>query len=76
MRRLIESLTPEHRQIYWRWVGGVFALYVVLMAAAAAVFVNHESTRKLGQESAATGAIDGQPATPPVAGILRQAARD
>ena len=54
MRRLLESLMPDGRQIYWKWVGGMFALYVVLMGTAASVFVNHESTRKLAQEPATT----------------------
>lgn len=44
MRRLIESLTPDDSHIYWRWVGGMFALYVVLMVTAAGVFVGHESS--------------------------------
>ncbi len=57
MRRLIESLTPGDH-IYWRWVGGMFALYVVLMVTAAGVFVRHESSRKLAQEAAMTVAID------------------
>jgi hypothetical protein len=57
MRRLIESLTPGDH-IYWRWVGGMFALYVVLMITAAGVFVRHESSRKLAQEAAMTVAID------------------
>ncbi len=57
MRRIIESLTPGDH-IYWRWVGGMFALYVVLMVTAAGVFVSHESSRKLAQEAAMTVAID------------------
>jgi hypothetical protein len=57
MRRLIESLAPGDH-IYWRWVGGMFALYVVLMISAAGVFVSHESSRKLAQEAAMTVAID------------------
>jgi hypothetical protein len=57
MRRLIESLTPGDH-IYWRWVGGMFALYVVLMVTAAGVFVSHEASRKLAQEAAMTVAID------------------
>jgi hypothetical protein len=57
MRRLIESLTPGDH-IYWRWVGGMFALYVVLMITAAGVFVSHESSKKLPQEVAMTVAID------------------
>ena len=31
MRRLIESLTPDNRRFYWRWVAGVFGLYVALL---------------------------------------------
>jgi hypothetical protein len=62
MRRLIESLMPDTRQIYWRLVGGVFAFYVVLMITAAGVFISHESTRKLVHENAATVASDAKPA--------------
>lgn len=60
MRRLIESLTPEHRQVYWRWVAGMFVVYVVLMGTAAGIFVSHESTSKLAQEPATTVATQGQ----------------
>ena len=60
MRRLLESLTPDARQIYWKWVGGMFALYVVLMLTAAGVFVGHESSRKLAQQPVTTVAIDGK----------------
>ena len=74
MRRLLESLVPDSRPFYWKWVGGVFALYVVLLATAAGVFVGHESPRKLGQQPAATVAVDGNPHE--VSGVpLRQAAR-
>ena len=58
MRRLIESLTPDNRQIYWRWVSGMFALYVVLMITAASVFIRHEPARSVAHEGAATVAID------------------
>jgi len=58
MRRLIESLTPNDGHIYWRWVGGMFALYVVLMVSAAGVFVSHESPRKFTHEPATTVATD------------------
>jgi hypothetical protein len=34
MRGLIQSLCPEDRQIDWKWIGCVFALYVVVMVAA------------------------------------------
>ena len=57
MRRLIESLTPDSRHIYWRWVAGVFGAYVVLLVSAAGAFIHHESPRKLGYDPAATVAI-------------------
>ena len=41
MRRLIESLTPSDRPIYWQWVGGMFSLYVVLMVSAVSVYISH-----------------------------------
>lgn len=76
MRRLLESLVPDTRPIYWQWVGGVFALYVALLLAAAGVFVGHESPRKLAQEPATTVAIDGQQnSISETPASLRQAAR-
>ena len=76
MRRLLESLTPQARQIYWKWVGGIFALYVVLLLTAAGVFVGHESSRKLAQEPVTTVAIDGkQRSISEISTPLRQAAR-
>ena len=77
MRRLLESLTPQARQIYWKWVGGMFALYVVLMLTAAGLFIGHESPRKLAQERVTTVAIDGkQRSIGEVLVPVRQAARD
>ncbi|HMM91677.1 hypothetical protein [Bradyrhizobium sp.] len=76
MRRLLESLVPDAHPIYWRWVGGMFAIYVALLATAASVFVGHESPRKVAHEPAATVAIDGKQNTLPEASSpLRQAAR-
>jgi hypothetical protein len=76
MRRLLESLTPDARRIYWQWVGGMFALYVVLLLTAAGVFVGHESSRKLAQEPVTTVAVDSKPHTiPETSAPLRQAAR-
>lgn len=76
MRGLLESLMPDDRQKYWRRVGGVFALYVVLMATAAVVFVSHESSRKLAQQPVTTVATDGkQRSIAEVPAPLRQAAR-
>jgi len=74
MRRLLESLMPDERQIYWRWVAGMFALYVVLMGTAATLFVNHEPARKVAREPATTVATDRS--VTPVSTTLRQAARD
>jgi hypothetical protein len=76
MRQLLESLTPDARQLYWKWVGGMFALYVVLMLTAAGVFIGHESSRKLAQQPVTTVAIDGkQRSISEVPAPLRQAAR-
>jgi hypothetical protein len=54
MRRLIESLTPGDRQISWTWIGGMFAFYVVVMAAAVTVYVGHETPANLAQKTGAT----------------------
>jgi hypothetical protein len=76
MRRLLESLTPDARRIYWQWVGGMFALYVVLLLTAAGVFVGHESSRKLAHQPVTTVAIDGkQRSVGEVPAPVRQAAR-
>lgn len=77
MRRLIESLTPQARQLYWKWVGGMFTVYVVLLLTAASVFVSHESPRKLARDSAPTVAVQGK-TTRSIADVavpVRQAAR-
>ncbi len=78
MRRLIESLTPQARQMYWKWVGGVFALYVVLLLTAAGVFVGHESPRKLAQDPVTTVAVEGKTtrSISEIAVPMRQAAWD
>jgi hypothetical protein len=76
MRRLLESLAPDARQLYWKWVGGMFALYVVLLLTAASIFVGHESSRKLAQQPVTTVATDGQPRSiGEIAAPLRQAVR-
>lgn len=54
MRQLIESLSPEAHRIQWKWIGGVFAFYVAVMALAAVVFMTHQSAKSLTQQSAAT----------------------
>lgn len=56
MRRLIESLVPEGDQICWKWIGGVFALYLVMLGVAVGAFVSHQSTR--AHESVSSAAID------------------
>jgi hypothetical protein len=58
MRRIIESLAPADRRIYWRRVGGMFGLYVAIMITAAAMFISHESSSKLAHDRAATVAIE------------------
>ena len=74
MRRLLESLVPDSRPFYWKWVGGVFAAYVLLLATAAGVFVSHESPRRLARQPAATVTVDGNPQAIPEA-PLKQATR-
>jgi len=76
MRRIIESLTPDSRRFYWRWVVGVFSLYVALLIGAADAFISHESSRKLAHEGAATVAIKGNLAPTHEASMpVRQAMR-
>ena len=69
MRRLVESLTSDSRHLYWRWVVGVFGLYVVLLVSAAGVFISHESSRNLRHETAVTVAIKGNRAPSPQASM-------
>ncbi|HKU09401.1 MAG TPA: hypothetical protein VJR30_25315 [Bradyrhizobium sp.] len=54
MRRLIESLTPCERSISWPWIGGMFAFYVVVMAAAVNLYVGHQTRANLAQKTGAT----------------------
>ena len=76
MRRLIESLTPVDRDLYWSRVGGMFVFYVVLMVSAAGVFMSHESSRNLAHEGAATVATDRKlPASHQASIPTRQVAR-
>src|SRR5205814_9894879 len=70
MRRLIESLTPGERPISWTWIGGMFAFYVVVMAAAVTLFVTHH-TPNLAQKTGATVATcSASSATREPAGLL------
>jgi hypothetical protein len=54
MRRLIESLTPGERPISWTWIGGMFAFYVAVMAAAATLYVNHQTRENLARKTGVT----------------------
>ncbi|MGY3618878.1 hypothetical protein [Bradyrhizobium sp. USDA 10063] len=45
MRSLIESLTPDASRIDWRWIGAMFAFYVVVMVIAAGLLMTHRSTK-------------------------------
>ena len=53
MRRLIESLRPRDREIYWKWVGSMFALYVVMLIAAAVMVLGHQTSRNPTREDQA-----------------------
>jgi hypothetical protein len=72
MRRLLESLIPDARPIYWKWVGGVFTLYVVLLLAAASAFINHDPARRVAQEPATAMAADGKLQSVPQITPVRQ----
>jgi hypothetical protein len=61
MRRLIESLTPGERPISWKWIGGMFAFYIVVMAVAVGVFVTHHSRANLAQQAGTTVASNKKP---------------
>ena len=67
MRRLIESLTPGDYPISWTWIGGMFAFYVVVMAAAVTVYVSHQPGANLAQKTGATVATG----SPGARGMLR-----
>ncbi|ERF83927.1 MULTISPECIES: hypothetical protein [Bradyrhizobium] len=41
MHGIIESLSPEHAQIDWKWVGSVFVFYVVLVIGGVGLLLAH-----------------------------------
>ena len=70
MRRLIESLAPGERPISWKWIGSMFAFYIVVMTAAAGVFASHQSRANLAHEAGTTVAAERmQPASAPTRGL-------
>ena len=56
MRQLIESLSPEANRIHWKWIGGVFAFYVAVMAGATVVFTTHQSAKRFTTQATAASA--------------------
>ena len=71
MRRLIESLTPGNRSLAWTWIGGMFAFYVMVMAAAVTVFVGHQTRANLAQKTGTTVAIGADSPVASEPGVLR-----
>lgn len=71
MRRLIESLTPGERPISWTWIGGMFAFYVAVTAAAVALLVGHPTRANLAQKPGATVAAGSAPSVVSEPGMLR-----
>lgn len=51
MRRLLESLMPGERPIAWKWIGSMFAFYVVVMAIAVVIFTSHHSRANLAHDA-------------------------
>nr|QIG97008.1 hypothetical protein G6P99_34465 [Bradyrhizobium sp. 6(2017)] len=41
MHAIIESLSPEHGHIDWKWVGSVFAFYIVLTIGGVGLLLAH-----------------------------------
>ncbi|VIO73344.1 hypothetical protein CI1B_49440 [Bradyrhizobium ivorense] len=41
MQGIIESLSPEHSDIDWKWVGSVFVFYIVAMMLLAGGMISH-----------------------------------
>ena len=41
MHGIIENLSPEQAHIDWKWVGSVFAFYVVVMISGAGALLAH-----------------------------------
>ena len=70
MRRLIASLTPGDLAISWTWIGGMFAFYVAVMAAAVTVYVNHQPAN-LAQKTGTTVAIGSAASSGSQRGMLR-----
>jgi hypothetical protein len=54
MRRLLESLMPGERPIAWKWIGSIFAFYVLVMATAVVIFASHHSRTNLAHEAGTT----------------------
>jgi hypothetical protein len=76
MLRIIESLVPADRRIYWRRVGGMFSLYVAIMITAATMLISHESSRNIAHDRAATVAAERSVAPSHQASVpVRQMAR-
>lgn len=73
MRRLLESLVPGQRPISWKWIGGVFAFYVMVMAVAAGLLATDRSRANLARQAGATVATGGSvPAAAETRGQVRQ----
>ena len=58
MRQLIESLSPEASRIHWKWIGGVFAFYVAVLAGATVVFTTHQSAKRFTTQATAASATE------------------
>ena len=72
MRQLIESLSPEASRIHWKWIGGVFAFYVAVMAVATVVFTTHQSAKRFTtRATAASATAQGTPRTVDAAAMPR-----
>jgi hypothetical protein len=61
VRGLIENFSPEIHQISWKWIGGVFVFYFVIMAAAMGMLVVHQYQKNPTREPGIATAVAGEP---------------
>jgi hypothetical protein len=61
MRRLTGTLSPEDRRFYWKFVGGLFGFYAVLLVVTVAVVVGNHLSKNQALESAMAEAAGRKP---------------
>lgn len=52
-QRFPDYLSPEDRRVYWRWVGGLLAVYATILAVTIGTVVGNNWSPSPAQQSAA-----------------------